>query len=95
MTKSQYDQLNHGLKSYGIGKKLIGAIPHHESNSVKLSDATNLKEYMDIVMPKPVVLDVRAGDMHRRGYIFKVSDNSVWLTDHVPTEFISVRTLRE
>ena len=55
MTKSQYDQLNHGLKSYGIGKKLIGAISHHEPNSVKLSDATNLKEYMDIVMPKPGV----------------------------------------
>lgn len=44
---------------------------------------------------KPVVLDIRAGDMHRHGYVFKVSDNGVWLTDHVPTEFISVRTLRE
>lgn len=44
---------------------------------------------------KPVVLDVRAGDMNKLGYTFKVSDNGVWLTDHVPTEFIAVRTLRE
>lgn len=55
MTKSQYDQLNLGLKSYGIGKKLIGSITHHEPDSVKLSDATDLKEYMEMVMPKPGV----------------------------------------
>lgn len=37
---------------------------------------------------KPVVLRVRAHDMAGRGYEFFVTPNRVWLTDHVPVEFI-------
>lgn len=36
----------------------------------------------------PVLLTVRAGDMHRAGHVFYVTENHVWLTDHVPREFI-------
>jgi len=35
-----------------------------------------------------VLLSVRSGDMHRAGFIFFVTKNGVWLTDHVPPEFI-------
>ena len=38
---------------------------------------------------KPIVLTVRAGEMHRQGHLFYRSDNGVWLTDHVPPQFIS------
>jgi len=37
---------------------------------------------------KPVLLKIRAGEMHRAGYEFFVTPNHVWLTDHVPAEFI-------
>lgn len=37
---------------------------------------------------KPVVLLVRAGEMHANGHIFFLSDNGVWLTEQVPVEFI-------
>lgn len=37
---------------------------------------------------KPVILAIRAGDMHRAGHEFRVSTNGVWLTDHVPPEFL-------
>jgi len=37
---------------------------------------------------RPVLLTIRAGDMHRAGHIFYRSANGVWLVDHVPTEFI-------
>jgi putative RNA 2'-phosphotransferase len=37
---------------------------------------------------RPVVLTVRAGDMHAAGYKFFVSANGVWLTDRVPVEFV-------
>ncbi len=37
---------------------------------------------------KPVLLKIRAGEMYRRGFRFFVTDNQVWLTDHVPAEFI-------
>lgn len=37
---------------------------------------------------KPVILVVRAKEMHEAGFQFFVSDNDVWLTDHVPLDFI-------
>jgi putative RNA 2'-phosphotransferase len=37
---------------------------------------------------KPVVLTVEAGLMHRAGYRFYLSANGVWLTEHVPAEYL-------
>lgn len=37
---------------------------------------------------KPVLLTIRAGDMHRAGFVFRCSANGVWLVDHVPPQFI-------
>ena len=37
---------------------------------------------------KPVVYEVLAGEMHRRGGIFFLSVNGVWLTKEVPEEFL-------
>ncbi|AVR95155.1 RNA 2'-phosphotransferase [Pseudoduganella armeniaca] len=36
----------------------------------------------------PVVLTVRAAEMHALGHVFHRSDNGVWLTDAVPLRFI-------
>jgi len=37
---------------------------------------------------KPVLLVIRAGEMHKAGYLFRRSANGVWLVNHVPPEFI-------
>lgn len=37
---------------------------------------------------KPVLLAIRALEMHQAGYPFYLSKNGVWLTDQVPPEFI-------
>jgi putative RNA 2'-phosphotransferase len=37
---------------------------------------------------KPVVFRVEALKMHERGLPFFVSENGVWLTDHVPVEYL-------
>ncbi|MBO9199316.1 MULTISPECIES: RNA 2'-phosphotransferase [Niastella] len=37
---------------------------------------------------KPVVLVIQALAMHEKGYVFYLSANGVWLTDHVPAAFI-------
>jgi putative RNA 2'-phosphotransferase len=37
---------------------------------------------------KPVVLTVRALQMHENGFRFYRSENGVWLTDSVPPEYI-------
>ena len=37
---------------------------------------------------KPVLLTIRAGDMHRSGHVFRCSANGVWLVHQVQPEFI-------
>lgn len=37
---------------------------------------------------KPIILTIRSGEMHAKGYTFYQSENGVWLTEAVPSEFI-------
>jgi putative RNA 2'-phosphotransferase len=37
---------------------------------------------------KPVVLKIKAGEMHEQGYSFFQAENGVWLTEKVPPQFI-------
>lgn len=37
---------------------------------------------------RPKILKVRSGKMFEDGYVFYISANHVWLTDHVPPEYI-------
>jgi putative RNA 2'-phosphotransferase len=36
----------------------------------------------------PVILTLKSKEMYEAGYVFYVSENDVWLTEHVPTGFI-------
>jgi putative RNA 2'-phosphotransferase len=38
----------------------------------------------------PVILNISSGQMHRDGILFFLSDNGVWLTDHVPAQYIDL-----
>lgn len=40
---------------------------------------------------KPVVLEVLSGKMFDNNFTFYLSDNGVWLTDHVPAEYLELR----
>ncbi|MEM1227753.1 MAG: RNA 2'-phosphotransferase [Planctomycetota bacterium] len=42
---------------------------------------------------KPVLLRIRSKDMAKEGYVFYVTSNEVWLTDHVPAQCIDFPTL--
>lgn len=57
---------------------------HHVHLSADVATATKVGERRG----PPVVLKVRAGEMHRAGHIFFLSTNGVWLVEHVPTQFI-------
>lgn len=41
---------------------------------------------------QPVVLKIRAGEMHKAGHLFRRSENNVWLVDFVLIEFIEFHT---
>lgn len=38
----------------------------------------------------PVVLKVEAGRMHRDGFVFYLSANGVWLTEHAPAQYLVI-----
>jgi len=40
---------------------------------------------------KPYIFRVEAGTMHAKGFKFYQADNGVWLTDHVPPEFLAAQ----
>jgi putative RNA 2'-phosphotransferase len=58
---------------------------HHVHLSEDLETATKVGRRHG----QPIVLLVRAGEMHRQGRVFFRSTNQVWLTEHVPASFIS------
>jgi len=43
----------------------------------------------------PVILTIRAADMHAAGHAFYRADNGVWLTEHVPACFIGFESEAE
>lgn len=63
---------------------LIKGSRHQVHLSKDLETATNVGGRHG----KVVVLEVAAGKMQAAGFEFFVSENGVWLTDHVPVEYL-------
>lgn len=40
---------------------------------------------------KPVIFEIQAEQMYNSGFEFFLSDNGVWLTDHVPVRYLKIR----
>lgn len=53
---------------------------------------TSLKTAIDVGQRRgvPVVLTINAAEMYEAGHEFFVTPNGVWLTDHVPPQYISI-----
>ena len=82
------DLLYHGTASRFVDSIRAGGLlkqaRHHVHLSAEITTATQVGSRHG----KPVVLTIRAGEMHRAGYAFFRSTNGVWLVDAVPVEFI-------
>jgi putative RNA 2'-phosphotransferase len=85
-----------GILFHGTGEKSVASIlqtglekkdRHHVHLSAGLETARNVGQRHG----KPVVLEVLAEAMTREGHTFYLSENGVWLTDHVPVRFLAVR----
>ena len=59
-----------------------------ERHEVHLSAETRVTLQVGSRHGKPALLTIRAGDMHRAGFVFRCSANGVWLVDHVPPQFV-------
>ncbi len=78
---------------HGTAARFLDSIRQHglqkmERHDVHLSAETKLTLQVGGRHGKPVLLTIRAGDMHRAGFIFRCSANGVWLVDNVPPQFI-------
>jgi len=76
-----------GIRQHGLQKM--------ERHDVHLSAETKLTLQVGGRHGKPVLLTIRAGDMHRAGSVFCCSANGVWLVDHVPPQFIEFPAIGE
>ena len=69
-----------GIRQHGLQKM--------ERHDVHLSAETKVTVQVGRRHGRPALLTIRAGDMHRAGFVFRCSANGVWLVDHVPPQFI-------
>ena len=81
--------LYHGTVDRFLDSILATGLRKGERHHVHLSANRGTAEKVGQRRGKPVILEVRSGDMHRAGVPFYLSDNGVWLVDHVPPPFIA------
>jgi len=80
--------LYHGTATRFLDSIRKDGLQKMERHDVHLSAETKVTLQVGGRHGKPVLLTIRAGDMHRAGFVFRCSANGVWLVDHVPTQFI-------
>ena len=83
------EQLYHGTATRFLDSILEQGLLKGERHHVHLSLQKETAHQVGGRHGKPVVLKVDSGEMHKKGYVFYCSENMVWLTDQVPTEFIT------
>lgn len=80
--------LYHGTVERAVAAIRAEGLKRGKRHYVHLSDDIPTASRVGARRGKPVILTIRAGDMAAAGHAFHCSDNGVWLTEHVPPEFI-------
>jgi len=83
------DLLYHGTARHNLDSIFQTGLNKGRRHHVHLS--TNKQTMIQVGMRhgQPVVLAVQASQMHAAGHEFFVTGNQVWLTDHVPPQYLS------
>ncbi|WP_086930897.1 RNA 2'-phosphotransferase [Agarilytica rhodophyticola] len=82
--------LYHGTASHHLRHILKDGLAKKNRHHVHLTKDDTTATVVGQRHGKVVILKVDSLAMYNDGYLFYVSSNGVWLTDHVPTEFIEV-----
>lgn len=80
--------LYHGTATRFLDGIRKDGLQRMERHDVHLSAETKVTLQVAGRHGKPVLLKIRAGEMHRAGFVFRCSANGVWLIDQVPPQFI-------
>ena len=81
-------RLFHGTATRFLPSIFAEGLRKGERHHVHLSSVEDTARKVGQRHGKPAVLIVNAEGMHAAGHAFYISENGVWLTEHVPTEFI-------
>lgn len=82
------DILYHGTATRFLDSIRKDGLKKMGRHDVHLSAETKITMQVGGRHGKPVLLIIRAGEMHRAGHIFCCSANGVWLVNNVPPQFI-------
>jgi putative RNA 2'-phosphotransferase len=82
------ETLYHGAPHQFVEAIRAEGLKKMKRHHVHLSEDVNTTMAVAMRRGRPVLLTIRTGDMHRGGIEFFRSANGVWLTEHVPPEYI-------
>lgn len=80
--------LYHGTVDLYMDSIKTSGLKRGHRNHVHLSADIETANKVGRRRGKPVILEIKAKWMHNDGHKFFLSDNGVWLTDHVPTKYL-------
>ncbi|MCR9144056.1 MAG: RNA 2'-phosphotransferase [bacterium] len=80
--------LYHGTVERFLESILSAGLKPGSRTHVHLSAEVETARTVGARRGRPVLLKIRAGEMHGQGHAFYLSENGVWLTAAVPPEFI-------
>jgi len=84
------ETLYHGSGEKSVSSILNTGLEKRSRQHVHLSRDIETAIQVGSRHGKPAVFKVLAGEMHKNGYVFYLSENKVWLTDAVPVEFLKL-----
>lgn len=82
------DILFHGTKKDAVEMIMETGLEKRSRNHVHLSQDMPTAVAVGQRHGKPFVFEVLASDMFKDDHVFFLSDNGVWLTDHVPAKYL-------
>ena len=82
------DILYHGTVEKNLDSIFEKGLSKMNRHHVHLSADTETAQKVGMRHGKPIILKIESKKMYDQGYVFYLSENQVWLTDSVPSEFI-------
>lgn len=88
--KNPPEILFHGTATRFLDSIMTKGLLSQQRQHVHLSENIKIAKEVGQRYGEVVILDINSKLMDKDGYTFYLSENNVWLTDHVPTKYISV-----
>ena len=88
--KTPPDVLYHGTSTKFLDAIMLGGLKPMERHDVHLSATADSAMSVAKRRPPPIILEVASKGMAADGLKFRLSTNGVWLTQHVPSLYLSV-----